>query len=163
MKSTLPLLVLIRLEPAIWARRLFDQLRIRLDPVQGVVLDCSDSQAIWFCPDPTETFDTLHALLAQGFRHRFDVHAAVVQAIVATGRRPESAQDFTEQTVGTLLELADHAGPQQIAVSAKLLSLLRLAVPDHARAFELAPMPVKPGLNVARPMLLTARSSPVTP
>jgi hypothetical protein len=158
MKNTLPLLVMVRLEPAQHADQLFNQLSLRLTDVQGSVIDASTQQALWYCPDPREALDIISALFDQGERHRFNVSAGLVQAVAATSRVPDSPADFTEATLSTLLELAGTAGPQQAAISGKLLSLLQFAVPHYARCFEPSPSLNTGGVKIRQAMLMSAQS-----
>ena len=103
---------------------------------KGYVIDRSPPLLMVCLPDAGQTLESLHALMQEGGVHGFQMAAGVVQAVRSTDRVPRSPADFTERTIETLIELAGSAALQQIAVSPRLTSLIKLAVPHYAPWFE---------------------------
>ncbi len=104
----------------------------------GHAVDTAPPQLMASVPDAALALESLHALMHEGERYGFTVAAGVVQAIRTSTGVPSSPSDYTERTLATLVEVAGSAGPQQIALTPKLSSLLTLAVPQYAEWLEAA-------------------------
>jgi hypothetical protein len=157
MQNIIHLLGLIRIESrmnAVDTATVVDAYARWVREHRGYVIDEESSQIMVCLPDPAEALASVHALMHEGERHGFTVAGGLVQAIRATEHVPRSPNDFTERTLETLIELSGAIGPQQLAISTKLLSLLQLAVPAYAAMFESGIEPVDRPVTRVRQMLV---------
>lgn len=95
-----------------------------------------DLQMLVFFHDAGAAMAALAELLEAGELHGFASAAALVQGIRSRGDLAASLSGFTLSTIAALFELGAFAGPQEVAISTKLSSLIGLAAPGYIRRFE---------------------------
>lgn len=83
--------------------------------------------------------DTLHLGEAEGFA----ISASLAQGIQSRATLASSLAGFTEGSIETLFELFGAATLQEVAISGKLSSIIKLAAPEQAARF----VPIRPPAN----------------
>ena len=164
MQNIIHLLALLRFDAAGPASRVAEAVAAYAQWTRdhlGYVIDAEPPQIMVCLPNPAIALESLHALMHEGELYGFTVASSLVQAIRSTEHVPKEPHDFTERTLVTLIELAGSVPPQEVAISTKLWSLLKLAVPYYAAYFDPIAEPIdQPVTRVRQRLMLRSRNLP---
>ncbi len=110
------------------------QLMLQAELNQGTVIAYEHDQLALFIPNSLWGLPALRQLLSSCKEQGFSVYGAIVQPVGSTGA-PKQMSDFTERTVETLLRLGSAVQANEIGISPKMMSLLKLSTPQFAPWF----------------------------
>lgn len=124
-----------------------------LPAIGGHLVHREDLQTMVVFDDAAVALSVLSGLLAEGERDGFAVSAGLVQGIRSRAALASALSGFTMGTMETLFDVAACAGLQEVAISPKLSSLVRLAAPEHAARF-VPGRHHRPGSRVVAPLVM---------
>lgn len=113
-----------------------ERFEARLPAIGAEPIHREDLQMMVLFDDAATALAALGDALEEGERLGFALAAGLVQGIRSRATLASSLAGFTEGTIETLFEITSCAQPQEVAISPKLSSIIRLAAPDHAGRFE---------------------------
>jgi hypothetical protein len=124
----------------------------------GHVVDHEGDQLLVCLTDMRWGLQSLRNLLVLARDGGFTVRAAIVQAVLVRPEPHRQGPAFTTRTFETLLRLAGQVDRQQVCITPKLLSLIRLSAPEFADLFDSsrAPAHASAGDGCAQPALVMA-------
>ncbi len=102
---------------------------------QAHLLHREELQMMFVMGDLNKGLSLLRVALDSAGLDGFVISGGLAQGIRSRATLASSLAGFTEGSMEMLFEIADAAGPQQIAISPKLSSLIKLAAPDYADQF----------------------------
>lgn len=94
-----------------------------------------DLQAMVLFDDPIKALTLLSETLDAGERERFALSAGLAQGIRSNATLASSLSGFTEGSIETVFEVLSAAGPQEVAISHRLSSLIALSAPQFSKRF----------------------------
>lgn len=141
------------------ARAGCDAFAARLAGHLGREIHREDLQMMLVFEEPESALGLLHRTLAEGAVGGFGVSAGMAQGIRSRATVASSLSGFTEGSIEALFEIASNADPQEIAISPKLSSLIRLAAPSYSASFR-AVACRRPESRIRSPMIMTLASAP---
>lgn len=100
-----------------------------------------------------EALTLLSDTLSAGEEEGFAISGSLAQGIQSRATLASSLSGFTEGSIETLFELSGAATLQEVAISGKLSSIIKLAAPEHWPRFK----PVKPPANAKVRSLLVMK------
>lgn len=112
-----------------------ERFEARLPAIGADPIHREDLQMMVLFDDAATALSALADALDQGERLGFALAAGLVQGIRSRATVASSLSGFTEGTIETLFEITSCARPQEVAISPKLSSIIRLAAPEHADRF----------------------------
>lgn len=113
-----------------------ERFEARLSAIGADPIHREDLQMMVLFDDASSALGALAEALDEGERHGFALAAGLVQGIRSRATVASSLSGFTEGTIETLFEITSCAQPQEVAISPKLSSIIRLASPEYADRFE---------------------------
>jgi len=113
-----------------------ERFEARLPAIGADPIHREDLQMMVLFGDASSALSALSEALDEGEQHGFALAAGLVQGIRSRATVASSLSGFTEGTIETLFEIASCALAQEVAISPKLSSIIRLAAPEHAGRFE---------------------------
>ncbi|MEZ5739210.1 MAG: hypothetical protein R3E68_06950 [Burkholderiaceae bacterium] len=106
-----------------------------LEDAGGVEINREDLQSMLLFSDPARCLQLLSDTLDAGEAEGFAVSAGLAQGIHSRATVASSLSGFTEGSIEALFEIAATAGPQEVAISARLSSIISLSAPYFAGRF----------------------------
>ena len=127
-----------------------------LEYCSGREIHREDLQAMTVFSDVDAALDLLEDTLQAGETEGFAISASLAQGIQSKATLASSLCGFTEGSIETLFQLSSAATLQEVAISGKLSSIIKLAAPRHAARFR----PIKPPANakIRSVLVMTPRS-----
>ncbi len=116
---------------------------VALEHCSGCEIHREDLQTMTVFSDIESALALLEETLLAGEVEGFAISASLAQGIQSKATLASSLCGFTEGSIETLFELSGAATLQEIAISGKLSSIIKLAAPDFAKRFR----PIKPPAN----------------
>lgn len=113
-----------------------ERFEARLPAIGAEPIHREDLQMMVLFDDASSALTALSRALDEGEQCGFALAAGLVQGIRSRATVASSLSGFTEGTIETLFEITSCALPQEVAISPKLSSIIRLAAPEHADRFE---------------------------
>ncbi len=133
------LLCLIRFQPVgddlLTAWEAIELFCAGLPDADGSELHREDLEALLLFQDPAKCLQLLSDTLDAGEQTGFGISAGLAQGIQSNATVASSLAGFTEGSIETLYEIAANAGAQEVAISARLSSILNLAAPYFSERF----------------------------
>lgn len=138
-----------------------ERFEARLPAIGADPIHREDLQMMVLFDDAATALSTLAEALDEGERLGFALAAGLVQGIRSRATVASSLSGFTEGTIETLFEITSCALPQEVAISPKLSSIIRLAAPRHADRFEPS-RARRPDSRIREPLVMrpATRNSP---
>lgn len=112
-----------------------ERFEARLPAIGAEPIHREDVQMMVLFDDAESALTALSDALEEGEQCGFALAAGLVQGIRSRATVASSLSGFTEGTIETLFEITACAQPQEVAISPKLSSIIRLAAPGHADRF----------------------------
>jgi len=106
----------------------------------GQLIHQEDLQLLTVFSDPVRALQLLSDTLQAGESEGFAISASLAQGVKSQATLASSLAGFTEGSIETLYDLAATATLQEVAISGKLSSIIKLAAPEFWPRFE----PIKP-------------------
>lgn len=158
------LLCLIRFQPLgddlLTAWEAVELFAAALPDAGGIELHREDLEALLLFQDPGKCLQLLSDTLDAGEKDGFLVSAGLAQGIQSNAAVASSLAGFTENSIETLYDVAANAGPQEVAISARLSSILNLAAPFFSDRF--VPAVALPDSRIRAPLVMRPTSQPVS-
>ncbi|MFK7962738.1 MAG: hypothetical protein AB8C46_02105 [Burkholderiaceae bacterium] len=107
-----------------------------LPDASGGLIHQEDLQLLCVFSDPVMALQLLSDTLQAGESEGFAISAALAQGVKSQATLASSLAGFTEGSIETLYDLAATATLQEVAISGKLSSLIKLAAPTFWPRFE---------------------------
>ncbi|MEZ5661392.1 MAG: hypothetical protein R3E83_23640 [Burkholderiaceae bacterium] len=159
------LLCLIRFQPLgndlLTAWEAIEFFATALPDAGGAELHREDLEAMVLFHDAAKCLQLLSDTLDAGEKEGFRVSAGLAQGIQSNARVASSMAGFTEGSIETLYEIAASANAQEVAISARLSSILDLAAPFFAERF--VPAEGRPESRIRTPLVMRPSNRPPTP
>ncbi len=139
-----------------------ERFEARLPAIRAETIHREDVQMMVLFDDASSALAALSEALDEGERGGFAIAAGLVQGIRSRATVASSLSGFTEGTIETLFEITSCALPQEVAISPKLSSIIRLAAPEHADRF-VPSAHRRPDSKIRQPLVMrpSFRRSPV--
>lgn len=102
----------------------------------GHLIHQEGMQLLTVFSDPVKALSLLSNTLQAGEAEGFAISAALAQGIKSQATLASSLAGFTEGSIETLYDLAATATLQEVAISGKLSSLIKLSAPEYWPRFE---------------------------
>jgi len=112
-----------------------ERFEARLPAIGADSIHREDVQMMVLFDDASSALTALADALDEGEHRGFALAAGLVQGIRSRATVASSLSGFTEGTIETLFDITSCALPQEVAISPKLSSIIRLAAPEHADRF----------------------------
>ncbi|MEZ5649130.1 MAG: hypothetical protein R3D59_19200 [Paracoccaceae bacterium] len=158
------LLCLVRFQPVgadpLTAWEAIELFSASLPDAGGSELHREDLEAMLLFNDAAKCLQLLSDTLDAGEKEGFSISAGLAQGIQSNARVASSLAGFTEGSIETLYEIAAGAGRQEVAISARLSSILDLAAPFFAERF--VPSDRRPDSRIRVPLVMRPSSKPPT-
>ena len=113
-----------------------DRFESLLPQFQAELIHREDLQMMFVLGDLNKGLALLRVALDSASLDGFIISGGLAQGIRSRATLASSLSGFTEGSMEMLFEISASAGPQQIAISPKLSSLIKLAAPDYADEFK---------------------------
>ena len=126
--------------------------------MQGRQIHRKGSQLMTLFKSPNDALTLLSETLDAGETEGFAISAGLAQGIQSRATLASSLAGFTEGTMETLLELTSAATLQEVAISGKLSSIIKLAAPAYWDRFEAIRPPAN--LRLRSLFVMTPQSHP---
>jgi hypothetical protein len=137
--QSMELLGLVRFSPSHGVmqpvRLACDRFESLLPQFQAELLHREELQMMFVLGDLNKGLALLRVALDSASLDGFVISGGLAQGIRSRATLASSLAGFTEGSMEMLFEIANTAGPQEIAISPKLSSLIKLAAPDYADQF----------------------------
>ncbi|MFA7504060.1 MAG: hypothetical protein WCZ28_05125 [Burkholderiaceae bacterium] len=130
-----------------------ERFEAQLSAIGAEPIHREDLQMMVLFGDAASALDALSEALDEGERYGFALAAGLVQGIRSRATVASSLSGFTEGTIETLFEITSCAQPQEVAISPKLSSIIRLAAPDHAGRF-VPSRNARPDSRIRQPLVM---------
>lgn len=126
-----------------------------LADAHGSTIHREDLQAMVLFEDAERGLALLSDTLEAGEKEGFAISAGLAQGIRSRATLASSLSGFTEGSMEALFEITAAAGPQEVAISTKLSSIVKLAAPAYASRF--VPGIPQPGARIRTPLVMGPR------
>ncbi|MEZ5727634.1 MAG: hypothetical protein R3E48_06335 [Burkholderiaceae bacterium] len=132
----------------------------RLARHEATTIHREDLQMMVLFADMALALDLMSEMLMDGEREGFAISAGLAQGIKSRATVASSLSGFTEGSIETLFEIASAADAQEVAVTPKLSSLIRLSAPRYASRFEPS-IPRRPDSRIRAPLVMRPEAAAV--